>query len=178
MRRMGVLMAAVFVVVVGCSSDDGTESSSTSSSTTTTTSAAPSTTTMTPPPPPPPAPEPPIAEPTYEAPAAVEAVPTVQLVVLGDYCSSRGAPAPTADGSTAYCTRLAGTDAYVWSLTQGVASNPNAQEQQTGNSLLAPGDICYDSSATATDSQGQTLYCNPYADESGAVNVLRWQLTP
>jgi hypothetical protein len=59
-----------------------------------------------------------------------------------------------------------------------VASNPNAQEQLPGNSSLTPGDVCYDSSATATDSQGQTLYCNPFFDEEGAVNVLRWQLTP
>ncbi|MFJ6095613.1 hypothetical protein [Williamsia muralis] len=118
---------------------------------------------------PPPAPEPPIAEPTYEAPATVEAAPTVQPVVLGDYCSSPGASAPTTDGSTAYCARLAGTDAYVWSPTPGVASNPTS---------LTPGDVCYDSSATGTDSQGQTLYCNPFFDEEGAVNVLRWQLTP
>ncbi|MCZ4549721.1 hypothetical protein [Gordonia rubripertincta] len=173
MRRIGVLVAAIAIVMVGCSSEDGTENSPAPSSPTT--SAAPSTTTPQPPPPPP-AP-PPATEPTYEAPATVEeAEPTIQPVTLGDYCSSRGASAPTADGSTAYCARLAGTDAYVWALTPGVASNPDVP--LPGNGTSAPGDVCYDLSATTINSQGQTLYCNPSVDDQGAVNVLRWELTP
>lgn len=101
---------------------------------------------------------------------------TIQPVVLGDYCSNRGASAPTEDGSTAYCARLAGTDAYIWSLTPGVAPNPDAQQQMSAPEATppAPGDICFDPAATAADAQGNTLYCNlsPGGQHYG------WQLVP
>jgi hypothetical protein len=105
--------------------------------------------------------------------------PTVQPVTLGDYCSSRGASATASDGSTAYCSRLAGTDAYIWSLTAGVAPNPELQQSQTesNTSAFSPGGTCYDSSVTATDSQGRTIYCNPTVNGRFAGNLV-WQLVP
>lgn len=81
----------------------------------------------------------------------------VLTVTIGDYCSNRGATATAVGGATAYCARLAGTDASVWSLPPGVASNPHAQRGLPDTPKA--GDICYDSSATATDAQGATLSC-------------------
>lgn len=121
---------------------------------------------------------PPFVEPTTTVPAPAPA-PAQETVTLGDYCSSRGASASTTDGSTAYCSRLAGTDAYLWSLTNGVAPNPELQQTQNEStgSLAAPGDPCYDDSATATDAGGRAVYCNPTVNGRNAGNLV-WQLTP
>lgn len=97
---------------------------------------------------------------TYvEPPQQVQPAPVepVQTVTIGDYCSNRGATATAAGGATAYCARLAGTDTYVWSLTPDVASNPHAQRGMPDTP--SRGDICYDSSAIATDEQGSMLSC-------------------
>ncbi|WP_137876522.1 hypothetical protein [Rhodococcus sp. Q] len=182
MKRIVVGLALIGLAMAGCSSDEGTDTpppTTTTSSTTTMTTTAPPSETATLLPPletseAPVMPEPPAAEPEPEV---VE--PPVQPVALGDYCSSRGATATTWDGSTAYCSRLAGTDAYIWSLTAGVAPNPELQQIQTesNTSAVSPGDTCYDSDATATDSQGRTLYCNPTVNGRYAGNLV-WQLLP
>lgn len=182
MKRIVVGLALIGLAAAGCSSDDqGTDSppTTTTTSITTTTTTAPTSETTTLPPPietteAPVMPESPAAEPEPEA---IE--PTVQPVTLGDYCSSRGASATTWDGSTAYCSRLAGTDAYIWSQTAGVAPNPELQQIQTESNTagVSPGDTCYDSNATATDSQGRTVYCNPTVNGRYAGNLV-WQLLP
>ncbi|GGG27512.1 hypothetical protein GCM10007304_46680 [Rhodococcoides trifolii] len=122
-----------------------------------------------------------VTTPPFVAPTTTVAAPEParETVTLGDYCSSRGASASTEDGSTAYCSRLAGTDAYLWSLTDGVAPNPELQQTQNEStgSVAAPGDPCYDDSATATDASGRAVYCNPTVNGRNAGNLL-WQLTP
>lgn len=95
-------------------------------------------------------------------------------VVLGDYCSARGMSSVTADGTMAYCSRLAGTDASVWSVTAIIASNPQLQQSILESSVPESGDICYDHDSTAIDGQGATVYCN-VADGG---NHLIWQLWP
>ncbi|NKR65376.1 hypothetical protein GS491_26110 [Rhodococcus hoagii] len=61
-----------------------------------------------------------------------------QYVALGDYCSARGTSELTADGQTAYCSRLSQTDAWVWSLTEGVAPNPAAPSTWTQDPPSSP----------------------------------------
>lgn len=109
MKRIVVGLALIGLAAAGCSSDDQRTDSPSPTATTT----APFSETTTLPPPidtseAPMLPESPAVEPEPEA---IE--PTVQPVTLGDYCSSPGASATIGDGSTAYCSRLAGTDAYI-----------------------------------------------------------------
>lgn len=82
-------------------------------------------------------------------------------------CGPLGATAQFADGSTAYCARLAGTDGGVWAREPGVAPNPNLPQQtpeqpaQTGPSLGAPC-IGAEIGRTATDANGNPIICNDY----------------
>lgn len=179
---MAVVLALVGIAAVGCSQDNPADTAPTSTPTSasaisTTTTAPPTTTSELPTN----TVEAPVVETTYEAPTEPTyeetTAPTVQTVALGDYCSARGTSAITSDGSTAYCSRLAGTDAYIWSLTSGVAPNPGLQQHQVESSALSPGDTCYDSNATATDAQGRTIYCNPTVNGRYAGNLV-WQLAP
>lgn len=54
----------------------------------------------------------------------VETETPVPSVILGDYCTDHDATALTADGTTVYCARLQGTDAYLWHTAPGVVPNP------------------------------------------------------
>lgn len=181
---MIVGLALIGLAVTGCSSDDqGTDSPPPSSLAMTST--APSATTTPPPPPSETVMLPPVTLPSEPSlsletsfaelvPGTIE--PTVQPVTLGAYCSSRGASATAWDGSTAYCSRLAGTDAYIWSLTAGVAPNPELQQYQTesNTSAVSVGQPCYERGATSTNSQGRTIYCSPTMDGT----LLFWALQP
>lgn len=177
---MAITLVLFAIAAAGCSHEDASDTApiptatvATSSSTTVapTTTTTPPTTTV----------EVPVEESTSEATAEPTfeetTAPAVQAVTLGDYCSSRGASATAWDGSTAYCSRMAGTDAYIWSPISGVAPNPGMQQHQVESSALSPGDTCYDSNATATDMQGRTIYCNPTANGRYAGNLV-WQLVP
>lgn len=76
----------------------------------------------------------PTSSPIPETPAAEsptqsdEATPAVKI---GDYCTTPDAQAMTTDGSTAYCSRRAGTDAYLWAPNPGVIPNPDLPQQTT-----------------------------------------------
>lgn len=52
-----------------------------------------------------------------------ESQPWVPVVAWGEECGPRGSTAVTADGATAYCSRLAQTDGAVRSTSPGVAPN-------------------------------------------------------
>ncbi|GAA2061295.1 DUF4190 domain-containing protein [Williamsia deligens] len=60
--------------------------------------------------------------------ALTQATPTA---VIGDFCTDHDAQATTADGSTAYCSRRAGTDAYLWASSPGLIPNPDLPQQST-----------------------------------------------
>jgi serine/threonine-protein kinase len=57
--------------------------------------------------------------------------------VVGADCSPAGSTATTADGSTAYCGTLQGTDATIWSLTQGDIPSPTVTTAPTDEPLPA-----------------------------------------
>lgn len=127
MKRLVLVLALATLAVSGCSTGDEASPVQTSS----TTSIAATTTTTSPPPAtitPTEASTPISIEPTFEEPV-YETTEAIAFVDLGEYCSTRGASATTASGLTAYCSRLAGTDAWIWSTTQGVA--PNAALETT-----------------------------------------------
>lgn len=67
-----------------------------------------------------PAPAPPPA--TEATTTAAAAAPTAPIV--GADCSPAGTSATTANGNTVYCSTLAGTDATIWSVNQGVVPEP------------------------------------------------------
>jgi hypothetical protein len=47
---------------------------------------------------------------------------------LNDYCPERGAVGQLADGRTAYCTQVQGTDAFVWSYSPyPIPRDPNTR---------------------------------------------------
>lgn len=126
---VGVIeLAAVLFVIFGAAaaftdnSSDGTGSSPSSSTTDFTTTSETSNTAV---PTSSPVPETPVAEsPTqsYESTPAVE---------IGDYCATPDAQAVATDGRTAYCSRRAGTDAYLWAPNPGVIPNPDLPQQTT-----------------------------------------------
>ncbi|MDO3638651.1 serine/threonine protein kinase, partial [Mycolicibacterium sp. KC 300] len=57
--------------------------------------------------------------------------------VVGADCSPAGSTATTADGSTAYCETLQGTDSTIWSLTQGDIPSPTVTTAPTDEPLPA-----------------------------------------
>lgn len=87
--------------------------------------------------------------------------PVVPVVGEGAECGPRGATAQFSDGTTAYCSRLAGTDGAVWSRSPGVAPNPGVPTTPAGPS---PGDRCIgaDIGRTATDAAGNSIVCDNY----------------
>ncbi|MCJ0907325.1 hypothetical protein [Rhodococcus sp. ARC_M6] len=123
MKRLLLVLAFTTLAASGCSSTDGTVDAPTSSmaAIATTTTTAPITTTELPPPV--------MADLTYEEPVSevstyeeptYETEPTIEYVTLFQGCSTHGASAMTEYGETAYCSRVARTDAWIWSVTQGV----------------------------------------------------------
>ncbi|MBB4137028.1 hypothetical protein [Gordonia humi] len=64
-----------------------------------------------------------------------------------------------ADGATAYCARLAGTDGTVWSRDANLAPNPALAEAG-----VAAGQPChgYQTGAFAYDASGTQLVCSEY----------------
>lgn len=79
-----------------------------------------------------------------------EATPAVEI---GEYCTTPDAQAATTDGSTAYCSRRAGTDAYLWAPKPGVIPNPDLPQQTTETS--SAGDAPAIGSPCATSELGQ-----------------------
>jgi hypothetical protein len=172
-------LAAVLAIVSGVGNalqDDPIDFTSAATTTLSAPTTAPDPTTT------PDAPLPPSESSTIPSPTTDEYLATevpAESVTLGEYCASRGESMPAADGSTAYCSRLAGTDAYVWSGNPTVASNPDLQQtldNSTGGSARA-GEPCYDETAQADGDQGTTLYCNATVNGRLAGNLV-WQLQP
>gem|GEM_PF-5709603 len=120
------LAALAFVIIgftaSGCSSDNDSQPAPVTPAPTTVASAAPRSTSeavVT---------TPPVLTTTtaavyYEATTTEESQPWVPVVTLGEECGPRGSTAVTADGATAYCSRLAQTDGAVWWTSPGVAPN-------------------------------------------------------
>lgn len=88
--------------------------------------------------------------------------PAAPIVGEGSYCTSRGATAVFADGSTAYCARLQYTDASVWSSDPSLAPNPDMPANvPTGPQI---GDQCIgaDIGRTSVDAYGNSIVCDNY----------------
>ena len=122
-RTIAALAFAVIgLTASGCSSDNDSQPALASTTTTTVASAVPSSTievVVTT------SPEltPATAAVYYEETTTEDPQPWVPVVTLGEECGPRGSTAVTADGSTAYCSRLAQTDGAVWWTSPGVAPN-------------------------------------------------------
>ncbi|WP_287001306.1 MULTISPECIES: hypothetical protein [Gordonia] len=160
--RWGVLAAASFIVVLaGCATDSGTATtagqhkSSVSAVTVTVTASSPTATVTT---------------------TAPPQTPTVAPVNEGAQCSPIGATALFTDGSTAYCSRLAGTDAAVWSSVQGVAPNPNLPQTATSGPSLGDQCIGADIGRTTVDANGNAVICTNYQWQlnTGQTPEHRW----
>jgi serine/threonine-protein kinase len=91
-----------------------------------------------PPPPPPP------TESTVTVTTTAPATPAA--VVIGANCTPTGATGTTAEGATAYCSRLQTTGASIWSLTQGDIPSPTVTvdptEEQLPTSDESPVRVC------------------------------------
>ena len=157
----GMLAAASVLVLAGCATDSGTATttsqhkSSVSAVTVTVTSSTPTPTVTT---------------------TAPPQTPTVAPVSEGAQCGPIGATAVFADGSTAYCSRLAGTDGAVWSSVQGVAPNPNLPQTATSGPSLGDQCIGADIGRTATDANGNAIICTNYQWQlnTGQTPEHRW----
>lgn len=93
-------------------------------------------------------------EPTPE-PTTIE-TPTQPTVILGYYCGDHDAVGVTADGTTAYCSRVARTDAYKWSTSPGVI--PNEPVENEGGRPWVP------QSAAPTWNQGTDTWTDTNGD--------------
>jgi serine/threonine-protein kinase len=94
-----------------------------------TASASPTAAPLPPPPPPPP-------QPATAAPATTTTIaPTPAAAVVGADCAPAGSTATTADGATAYCETLQGTQATIWSLTPGDIPSPTVTTAPTDEPL-------------------------------------------
>lgn len=162
MRSIWGMLAAVSVLVLaGCATDSGTATttsqhkSSVSAVTVTVISSAQTpTATVTAPP----------------------QTPTAAPVNEGAQCGPIGATAVFADGSTAYCSRLAGTDNTVWSSVQGVAPNPNLPQTTTSGPSIGDQCIGADVGRTAVDANGNAIICTNYQWQlnTGQTPEHRW----
>lgn len=66
-----------------------------------------------------------------------DAPPAPTAAVVGADCDPAGATGSTAAGTTVYCETLAGTDATIWSLTQGTVQSPTVTVDPTEEPLPA-----------------------------------------
>jgi serine/threonine-protein kinase len=134
--RAGVLVPAVLVVLLVAAiavalmefrrADD--ERPATTAATSSPAVAPPAATVTSSPPPPPAAAPAPSETPAPAAPAA-------PLAVIGASCSALGSTATTANGSTAYCSRLQITGASIWSLNPGDVPSPTVTVEPTDEPL-------------------------------------------
>ena len=91
--------------------------------------------------------------------AVPETTEQVNVVGEGVGCGYPGTTAVFADGATAFCARLAGTDGYVWSRTAEVAPNPALAEPDVAAGMPCHG---YQTGAFAYDASGTQLVCSEY----------------
>jgi serine/threonine-protein kinase len=113
-----LLIAAIIVAAVEFRRADEGPTATPATTTAPTSTTAPSTTAA-----PPPAPAPPPPSPIDSTtPVTTTAAPAA--VVIGANCAPAGATGTTADGATAYCSRLQTTGASIWSLTPGDIPSP------------------------------------------------------
>jgi serine/threonine-protein kinase len=141
--RAGVVIPAVLAVLlvaaVAVAALEFTRADDERSAQATTTSApsAPTTTTAAttsgasplPPPPPPPSSSTASTASTTTDPVTTTAAPAA--AVIGADCSPEGTTATTADGTSAYCSTLQGTEATIWSLTPGDVPSPTVTVDPT-----------------------------------------------
>ncbi len=139
--------AVLSLTACGSSSDDAADPSTSVVPST----AAVSTVTVTSPPP--------VVTTASDTTLVPETTPVVDVVGEGVACSWRGATAVFSDGAVAYCARLAGTDALVWSRNATVAPNP-----ALGTSTVSAGTPChgYQTGSYAYDASGTQLICTDY----------------
>ncbi len=92
----------------------------------------------TPPPPTTTTPEPPATTPsstTVPSTTTATSTPPAATAVIGADCSPQGSTGTTANGSTAYCSTLQGTQATIWSLSQGDVPSPTVTVDPTETTL-------------------------------------------
>ncbi|WP_396928633.1 serine/threonine-protein kinase [Mycolicibacterium sp.] len=89
-----------------------------------------------------PAPPPPVmttsTTTTTTAPTDTVTVEPTPTAVIGSDCSEPGATGTTADGATAYCTKLQYTSRYLWSVHQDVIPNPVLTSSPTAPIVAPP----------------------------------------
>jgi serine/threonine-protein kinase len=123
-----LLVAAIAVAVFESRRADDERPAAIATPTTSPTVTRPTFTALPPPPEPPPSPTATTTTTTAPSPAAA---------VIGADCSPEGSTATTEDGSTAYCSTLQGTEATIWSLTQGDIASPTVTTEPTDEPLPA-----------------------------------------
>ncbi|WP_141216859.1 hypothetical protein [Rhodococcoides fascians] len=82
----------------------------------------------------------------------------------------------TTTGQTACCSRLAGTDVYLWSLTEGPAPTTELRRIQTEapDFTASPGGL---STTPPPSTPRGEPYCNATVNGRNAGNLV-WQLRP
>ena len=75
---------------------------------------------------------------TTTAPTDTVTVEPTPTAVIGSDCSEPGATGTTADGATAYCTKLQYTNRYLWSVHQDVIPNPVVTSSPTAPIVAPP----------------------------------------
>lgn len=100
--------------------------------------------------------------------------PRGRIVRIDDYCDDTPwEVARTADGRTAYCVQVSGTDAYVWSRRRAVRPvDPNVPEPDPENSLNGPvaGEPCNWEGIPGYDVDGRRYMC---VEQGDGVSVWR-----
>jgi serine/threonine-protein kinase len=125
-----LLVAAIAVAALEFRKADDEEHPATAPTSTTPSSLTTSPPAASPPPPP--------AATSATAPAPPPATPvTAPAAVIGANCSPVGSTGTTSTGANAYCSTLQGTNASIWSLTQGDVPSPTVTTEPTDEPLPA-----------------------------------------